>query len=421
MAQVGYTQNVLPPQTNQRLRHTASIAAAPGDLCYVSDETNGYVNPASQLTDLGTAALTQRLFASRFAGVSASRQAVTNSTAQPAAMVQRIVITGYPCASDTYQIGDFVTPTYSSGLSNQSLSKTTDPTLAIGKVTQAYSVATTSIEVEFFGLELNGGIDARLKNRATARPANSVSAAGETMQYTGGDGFPTTSSSASAGGPANWRGGNGGAATSGTAGASGGVTIGGAVGGAATTGTPGAAGTITIAGDVGGAATAGTGNGGAGGNVAIAGGAGGTSFGGTAGARGVVTVTGAISKAGSTAVAITGATTLTQADSGGIFTVSQAAAYDVDLPSPTTGPGLRFFFSLTAAGANNVTLTVAGGAATFVGSITIDAATVVATGSTLTFPSGASSLGDSIEIQSIATNLYHVRAISSTSGGITIS
>lgn len=121
-----------------------------------------------------------------------------------------------------------------------------------------------------------------------------------------------------------------------------------------------------------------------------------------------------------TAVAITGATTLKLADSGGIFTVSQAAAYDIDLPSPTSGPGCRYFFSLTAPGANAVTITVAGGAATFVGSITIDGATVVATGSTLTFASGASLLGDSIEIQSIATNLYHVRAIASGAGGITI-
>src|SRR6202008_328510 len=69
------------------------------------------------------------------------------------------------------------------------------------------------------------------------------------------------------------------------------------------------------------------------------------------------------------AVAIPGATTLKLSDSGGIFTVSQAAAYDVDLPSPTSGPGCTYFFSLTGAAANNVTVTVAGGAATFVGSI----------------------------------------------------
>lgn len=122
----------------------------------------------------------------------------------------------------------------------------------------------------------------------------------------------------------------------------------------------------------------------------------------------------------STAVAITGATTLTLADSGGIFTVSQAAAYDIDLPSPTTGPGCTYFFSLTAPGANNVTITVAGSAATFVGNIQIDGTTIVATGSTLTYASGASSLGDSISVRSIATNLYHIQGVAAAAGGITV-
>ena len=123
----------------------------------------------------------------------------------------------------------------------------------------------------------------------------------------------------------------------------------------------------------------------------------------------------------STAVAITGATTLKLSDSGGIFTVGQGSAYDIDLPSPTTGPGCSYYFSLTAPGANAVTITVAGGAATFVGSLVTEGQIIVATGSTLTFASGAALLGDSIEIRSIATNLYHVRAIASALNGITVS
>lgn len=123
----------------------------------------------------------------------------------------------------------------------------------------------------------------------------------------------------------------------------------------------------------------------------------------------------------STAVAITGATSIALADSGGIFTVSQAAAYDIDLPSPTTGAGAIYTFSLTAPGANNVTITVTGSAATFVGTIVNDVTSVIAaTGSTLTFASGASALGDTIIIRSIATNLYHVQAVTSAAGGITI-
>jgi hypothetical protein len=122
-----------------------------------------------------------------------------------------------------------------------------------------------------------------------------------------------------------------------------------------------------------------------------------------------------------TAAAITGATALTLADSGGVFSVSQAAAYDIDLPSPTTGPGCRYLFYLTGPAANNVTITVLGGAATFVGTIVNDVTSVVAaTGATLTFASGTAALGDTIEIISISTSLYLVRAVGAANGAITI-
>lgn len=124
---------------------------------------------------------------------------------------------------------------------------------------------------------------------------------------------------------------------------------------------------------------------------------------------------------GPTATAITGATALTIADTGRVFTVSQAAAYDIDLPSPTVGADLRYVFQLVAPGANNVTVTVLGGAASFEGSIQIDGATAVATGNTLTFASGAALLGDNIEVISTSTSKYLVRAVASGAGGITIS
>lgn len=133
-----------------------------------------------------------------------------------------------------------------------------------------------------------------------------------------------------------------------------------------------------------------------------------------------VAVTG-LRNAQATSVAITGATTLKLSDSGGIWTASQAAAYDIDLPSPTTGSGLTFEFSLTAPGANDVTVTVAGGAATFVGILQNDVtSTLPCTGSTLTFKSGVAALGDMIQIRSIATNLYRVYAACQANGGITI-
>lgn len=131
-----------------------------------------------------------------------------------------------------------------------------------------------------------------------------------------------------------------------------------------------------------------------------------------------LTLEGIRSVAADTAVAITGATSLTLKDSGGCFSVAQSSTYDINLPDPTEGPGLSYTFYLTAPGSFAPTITCTG-AATFVGSIILDASVVVATGNTLTFASGAALLGDNIEITSISTSLYLVRAVSSAAAGIT--
>jgi hypothetical protein len=123
----------------------------------------------------------------------------------------------------------------------------------------------------------------------------------------------------------------------------------------------------------------------------------------------------------STAAAITAATELTLADSGGVFNIDQDAAFDIDLPSPTTGAGCRYTFVISDAGANNVTITVKDAAATFIGTIVNDVTSVVpATGATLTFASGTAAVGDNIECISVTTGLYLVRAVSSAAGGITV-
>lgn len=128
-----------------------------------------------------------------------------------------------------------------------------------------------------------------------------------------------------------------------------------------------------------------------------------------------------IRAAQTTPVAVTAATTLVLADSGGIFNIDQDAAFDIDLPSPTDGAGREYTFFIGDAGANNVTITVAGSAATFVGVIVNDVTSVIpATGSTLTFASGVSAVGDTIHIKSVSTTLYHVTAFTSANGGITV-
>lgn len=138
----------------------------------------------------------------------------------------------------------------------------------------------------------------------------------------------------------------------------------------------------------------------------------------TGGTDGTTVITGARTIPNATANAITGATTLTHGDSGGTFSVSQGAAYAITLPTPVGNEGLVYNFYLTAPGANNVTIAPAAG--TFIGTIVNDVTSVIpATGSTLTFATGASALGDNIEVRSIG-GLYLVRAVTSAAGGITI-
>jgi len=133
-------------------------------------------------------------------------------------------------------------------------------------------------------------------------------------------------------------------------------------------------------------------------------------------------VVGIKKKANTTKGAITTTAALSLDDSGGIFTVDQGSAYTITLPSPVDGAGREYSFSLTNAGAHDVSIVVSGSAATFVGTIVNDVTSVIpATGSTLKFASGNAALGDTIIIRSLSTTLYHVQAVTSTAGGITVS
>jgi hypothetical protein len=286
-----------PPLTTYRgLNHATGVATALGDLLYVSDPVNGLVSPASQLVDQGNAAQTQRLFASLFAGVANSTQGVSDATARPASVLTDQIFDAFPCVNSTFQVGDFVAPSYSAGILNtQLLVRVTDASLAIGEVLSAAAVATTTVRVQFTSRTLDGLTSSALMNATvTAPPAAALTATGGTMTYTGGDGCYSSTSTASAGGPVVIRGGFGGATTTGTAGASGTTTIGGAAGVNATTGTPGAGAATIVQGGAGGTAT-GANAGGAGGAVTITGGFGGnktTTAAAAGGAGGVITITG---------------------------------------------------------------------------------------------------------------------------------
>ncbi len=119
------------------------------------------------------------------------------------------------------------------------------------------------------------------------------------------------------------------------------------------------------------------------------------------------------------ASSITGATVLTNADSGTFYSVQQTAgAYAITLPAPPS-PGTNYRFILDTAAAGNIT--ISDGSAHFIGNLLNDVVSILpATGTTLTYIGGSAAVGDTIEIIAISATRYAVRAITSTSGGITI-
>jgi hypothetical protein len=140
---------------NAEFSHKASEAAFEGDLAWY-DAANHCLRSANTFTDAGVAAGTQQAFAAVFAGVFASKQLSTDATGRNARVVTDY-IWEYPCASSTFAVGDFVTPTYTGGvLSAQQLTKTTDPVLAIGRVVKEYQSATTKVKVRLTATQLVG-------------------------------------------------------------------------------------------------------------------------------------------------------------------------------------------------------------------------------------------------------------------------
>jgi hypothetical protein len=131
---------------------------------------------------------------------------------------------------------------------------------------------------------------------------------------------------------------------------------------------------------------------------------------------GAASIQGAVVKTNG-ATAITTTRAVTRADSGGVFTVAQSSAYTITVAQPTAA-NQRYIFQCVAPGSFDVSIVATG--CTFEGTITIDAATIPATGSTLKFASGAAILGDSIELISTSTTKFLVRAFGSGAGGITI-
>lgn len=273
----------------------------------------------------------------------------------------------------------------------------------------------TALDIDCDNVIVTATIDVDSLQVATAIVTPQITAFNSTGTGTPGQAFLAGATNGTAGGAT---GGVGGAATfkSGTGG--GGTTTGGA--GGTLSLTAGAGGNGVTTGGVGGnlniaAGAAGTGGNANGGSVVLTPG---TATG--TGTPGQVVATGLQTKSAS-ASAISAARVLTVQDAGGIFTVSQASAYTITLPSPATvGAGLRFTFMLLTNGANTVSVILPGGI-TFKGTIVNDVAAVLpATGVSMNFVTGTAAIGDSIEVFSIDAANYGVRAVTSAPGGITV-
>ena len=115
------------------------------------------------------------------------------------------------------------------------------------------------------------------------------------------------------------------------------------------------------------------------------------------------------------------ATTLTQSQSGILVNVSQAAAYQITIPTVATGlSGVSYKFILNSAASNAVTIKPATGT-TFQGNVIQPTGNVVATnnGGTITFVSGTARGGDWVELTCNGL-VWVVLASSTANGGITI-
>lgn len=125
----------------------AGVAIGLNSLMYF-DGT--YAQPASVQADQLSEAANQALFASKFLGV--TNTARSGDEAADGKLVIRTRVTAkVPCVSATYAIGDMVAAVEQSGgtaLENCKVKKTTDPSVAIGRVVQG-GTTITSVWVEF--------------------------------------------------------------------------------------------------------------------------------------------------------------------------------------------------------------------------------------------------------------------------------
>lgn len=117
----------------------------------------------------------------------------------------------------------------------------------------------------------------------------------------------------------------------------------------------------------------------------------------------------------SSAAAIAAARVLTDADSGGCFSVAKTSAYAITLPVPSQGT--RFKFMVLDTGANAVT--ISDGAAHLYGQVEVNNVAVAMTGTTLSL-AATGAVGDWVEFEGIDSTHYLVTGSCINAADITI-
>src|SRR3990167_9245966 len=126
-----------------------SILVNKYDLLY---HTGDDVKPASSQADQLTLAANQILFAKNFAGVAMDKRLAADTGAVTKFSVAPEVEMEVDCSSATFEVGDLVAAVEvaaGTSLEDQKVVKTTNESLAIGKVTERVASAATRVKVLF--------------------------------------------------------------------------------------------------------------------------------------------------------------------------------------------------------------------------------------------------------------------------------
>ena len=147
MADVFYAKKDEAPSTVLELPVDAAIGIEIGDLCYLATDD---VRPASSQVDQTSETLNQLEFARNFLGIAVSRDTAT-ATVAGVVRVQTTGIFQLTCASDTYEVGNYVAADEDTGgtfLEDQQVKKTADRNSAIGIVVARVASADTKVWVK---------------------------------------------------------------------------------------------------------------------------------------------------------------------------------------------------------------------------------------------------------------------------------